>query len=131
MSDNQDFNTTYRKIIGISWLIMISVSIILSLVSIIFLAKQPWYILTISYILGAMTNVFAFNLLKNNIANISADNTSAITGSFTNYAVRLLIYGFVLFISLDNEKLNPYFVALGFLTVRISIYIYSWLNRKQ
>lgn len=131
MSDNQDFNNTYRKIIGISWGIMISVSIILIVVSIIFFAKQPWYILTISYVLGAMTNIFAFNLLKNNIANISADNTSAITGSFTNYAVRILIYGFVLFISLDNEKLNPYIVALGFLTVRIAIYIYSWLNRKQ
>ncbi|QVK17785.1 ATP synthase subunit I [Mycoplasmatota bacterium] len=131
MSDNQDFNTTYQKIIGISWVIMISVIIILSLVSIIFLSEQPWYSLPISYLLGAMTNIFAFNLLKNNIANITADSKNAIAGSFTNYAVRLMIYAFVLFISFNNDKLNPYVVASGFITVRIAIYIYSLLNKNK
>jgi len=130
MNDNQDFNITYQKIIGISWIIMISVIILLSSGSLIF-AQIPWYSLPLSYLLGAMTNIFAFNLLKNSVANISADSRASISGSFSNYAVRIAIYAFVLFISLNNDKLNPYVVASGFITIRIAIYIYSWLNRKQ
>ena len=136
MNDNLVFLKTYRKIIRIAWIVMISLSIISYLISIVFFKNFDWYMFPLSFLLGAMTNIFAFNLLKNNVANITDDVKSAISGSFSNYAVRLMIYAFVFMISLKNfqsgnAKLNPILVVAGFFTVRIAIYIYSWSNRKQ
>lgn len=130
MNDNLEFHRTYRNIISITWMIIIFVSIILLILSLIFNRNDLWY-WNISYLLGAMTNMFAFTLLKNNIANITADATSSISGSFSNYAVRLMIYAFVLFVSFNNNKLNEYIVASGFLSVRLAIYIYSFRKRKE
>ena len=131
MNENEVYQATYRNVISISWLIMLSVSILLIFISLLFFKDELWYKLSLSYLLGAMTNIFAFNLLKNNIANISSNTKNVISGSFSNYLVRLMIYGFVLFISFNNDKLNPYIVLSGFLTVRIAIYIYSWIKRKE
>jgi len=78
MNDNLEFHRTYRSIINITWIIIIFVSVILLILSLIFNDNQ-WFTWNVSYLLGAMVNIFAFNLLKNNVANITADVKSSIS----------------------------------------------------
>lgn len=131
MNENVEFQKAYRSVISIALLIIIIVSAILLTLSLLFNRGDSWFTWNVSYLLGGAVNLFAFNLLKNNVANITADAKSAISGSFSNYAVRMMIYAFIVFISLNSDKLNVWFVIPGFLSVRIAIYIYSFLKRKE
>jgi hypothetical protein len=141
MNDNNlEFQIAYSKIIKLSWIIIIAVaSIITILGTVAYLSDwaindqdYTWYKWPLSYILGAMVNLFAFNLLKININTLSSDNKSGgISASFSNYVIRFAIYGFIFYIAFTSRNLNPYFVAGGFLTVRIAIYLYSFLNKNK
>ncbi|MDF2699144.1 MAG: hypothetical protein K0Q49_700 [Haloplasmataceae bacterium] len=132
MDENIELDTLYRKVINLSWVVLICISVILGMLSLIFFPNILWYKLSLSYLLGAMTSIFAFNLLKNNVSNLSSNARRAISGSSSNYAIRFVIYAFVLFFSFkfENEKLSPYLVALGFLTVKVGIYLNALLKKK-
>lgn len=128
-NENLEFQLTFSKIIRISWIIMLILSIVVIIIS-LFFDLNYWYSWSVSYLLGAIVNLFAFNLLKNNISSLTSEVKRGITNSFSNYVIRFAIYGFVLYIAFTSDKLNPYFVAGGFLTVRIAIYIFSLLNKE-
>lgn len=135
MKKNDEYKTAFSKIITISWIIILSVTTVVTIISLIlyygkwFDFSLYWYSWPLSYLLGTMVNLFAFNLLKNNIASLSSE--SNIASSTSNYLIRLLIYGFALYIAINNEKLNTVFVFMGFLTVRIAIYIYSFQYKDK
>jgi hypothetical protein len=141
MNDNNlEFQIAYSKIIKLSWIIIIVVASIIAVIGIITDMRNwvtndqyyTWYKWPLSFVLGAMVNLFAFNLLKNNISALSSDNKSgSISSSFSNYVIRFAIYGFIFYIAFMSKNLNPYFVAGGFLTVRIAIYLYSFLNKNK
>src|SRR5690554_7225076 len=111
--DNNEFRQAVSKIINISWKIIFIGIIIVSSITVIFYfgynIPKYWYSWTLSYLLGTMVNLFAFNLLKNNINTLTFDKNN-IGKSTSNYLIRLLIYSFVLYIAFTNDKLNPYFV---------------------
>jgi hypothetical protein len=131
---NQEFDKAFSKIVFYAWVIIIIITSIVTIASLIFYFggwyKFPdyWYSWPLSYFLGAMVNLFTFNLLKKNIALISGDS-KGISRAVSNYIIRFFIYGFVLFIAFKNEKLNPFFVLGGYFTVRIAMYIYSYLKK--
>ncbi|HEY8365384.1 MAG TPA: ATP synthase subunit I [Haloplasmataceae bacterium] len=131
MNENYELQNLYRKIISISWIIILSVSVILTVISLIFFPGELWYKLTLSFILGSMTNLLAFNLLKNNVSNVTSNARKAISDTISNNFIRLIIYAVVLFISFKSDKLNAYVVATGFLVVRISIYIQTFLDKRK
>lgn len=131
MNENYELQNLYRKIISISWIIILSVSVILTIISLIFFPGELWYKLTLSFILGSMTNLLAFNLLKNNVSNVTSNARKAISDTISNNFIRLIIYAVVLFISFKSDKLNAYVVATGFLVVRISIYIQTFLDKRK
>lgn len=138
MEDNNiEFQMTFSKIVSIAWIITLVVSSMILIVSLVFYYggwfnwPETWYSWPISFILGSMVNLFAFNLLKNNIGTITGNNTKGITNSFSNYVIRMASYGFILYIAIVNSTLNPYLVASGFLTVRIAIYIYSFSKKNK
>jgi len=120
----------YQRIIRLSWLIIAVVSSILTLINIIFFGHLDWYHFPLSYLLGAMTNLLAFNLLRNNILKLDDDKHKAVSQSFTNYVLRFIIYGFVLYFSFKNDKLNGFIVFGGFLTVKAAIYLSLLLKNK-
>jgi|GEM_PF-1890352 len=120
----------YQRIIRLSWLIIAVISTFLTLINIIFFLDLGWYHLPLSYLLGAMTNLLAFNLLKNNIHKITDDKRKAFTQSSTNYVLRFIIYGFVLYFSFTNDKLNGFIVFGGFFTVKVAIYLSLLLKKK-
>ncbi len=131
MDENLEFYTLYHKVIRISWLIILIMCLLLLIISLVFFPENLWYKLSLSFLFGSMTNLFAFNLLKNNVMNSTSNFRKAFASSSSNYIVRFIIYGFVLYVSFQSGKLNPYVVAAGFLTARIALYLSLWLKRKE
>lgn len=132
---NDEFQETFSQIISISWKIILGATILSLIIGLIFSYTQwfedvpsTWYAWPLSYLLGAMVNLFAFNLLKNNIATLSSNSNRA--GASTNYLIRFAIYGFILYLAYQNTILNVVVVALGFLTVKIAIYIHTFYNNR-
>lgn len=126
----------YSKVITNAWLIMIGLTVIYTVVGLTFyfggwLGNQPktWYEWPLSFILGAMVNLFTFTLLKNNIAAFSKDSKPI--NSSTNYVIRLAIYAFILYISFKSDNLNAYIVATGFIVVKLAIYKYTFSKKKN
>ncbi len=120
----------YQRIIRLSWLIIAVISVILTLINIIFFDHLHWYQFPLSYFLGAMTSLLSFNLVKNNVSKITDDKQKAVIQSVTNYGIRFLIYGVILYFGFTSDKLNGFIVFGGFLTVKAAIYLSLLLKKK-
>lgn len=116
-------NKIETKIIFLSWIIAIVCSIIIFLIKF----DIQWMM---AYFIGALTSIMNFNLLKKNIDRIiSKSKKGATIFTFSNYLIRLFIYGVVLVLVFQKNDILIWFTFGGFFTVKIAIYINAIMNR--
>lgn len=133
--EDTDFRQVTSQIIAIGWGVMGVVTGIYMLIGLVFFlggwfsTPRTWFEWPLSYVLGAMVNFLAFNALKNNVAALS-QNTK-IASPIANYFLRFILYGFVLYFAYVSPRLNPFIVASGYFTIRVAIYIFSFIHKND
>lgn len=129
--EEETFNRTAKGIINISIILSVTITFLALVVNLIdfntFKFSNYWYEWPASYLLGAVANIINFIILKRSLSNPNYIPKTSVTSN--KYLLRMGIYVAACYIALKIDRLNVIPVFLGFFTVRIAIYIYTYKNR--
>lgn len=117
-------NNLHRRIIGTTWLYVLVVSII---ISIIFRNDMRSY--TVGFILGSFTGLLNYTIIIKFIGNMNF-NKNVAAKAFSNYIFRLIIYGVVFYLALSSG-FNILTTVFGFISVKIGIVLDAHIQRRR
>lgn len=131
MKDEDVFKQTARRILTLSWFLLLIGTLLTLITNIVayfgFSISSYWFQWPISYLFGSLTNIINFIIIILTLSRPkSIPKTSLLSG---NYLLRMALYALACYIGYKVAFLHVIPVIIGFFTVRIAIFIYSYRNQ--